>query len=81
MTTTPTKKASTNLPAGKAGKAAEKTAPSKSASSPRKSATSKKAAVSVTEAPVYSMTGASKGTIALPPELFAAAWNADLVHQ
>lgn len=41
----------------------------------------KKYKVSVTEAPVFSMSGESKGTVNLPPELFAVAWNADLVHQ
>lgn len=33
------------------------------------------------EAVVYSMGGAKTGTISLPPELFSAKWNADLVHQ
>ncbi|HVW82375.1 MAG TPA: 50S ribosomal protein L4 [Candidatus Paceibacterota bacterium] len=32
-------------------------------------------------APIYSMSGASVGTIELPAELFGAAWRADLVHQ
>ena len=41
----------------------------------------KKLKVSVTEAPVFAMDGSAKGTIALPPELFAVAWNGDLVHQ
>ena len=41
----------------------------------------KKMKVSVTEATVFAMDGSSKGTIALPPELFAVAWNGDLVHQ
>lgn len=33
------------------------------------------------EAVVYSMAGASTGTVALPAELFGVQWNADLVHQ
>ena len=33
------------------------------------------------EASVFSMSGKDTGTIALPAELFGAAWNADLVHQ
>ncbi len=41
----------------------------------------KKMKVSVTEAPVFAMDGAAKGTVTLPPELFAVAWNGDLVHQ
>ncbi len=51
---------------------------------PAKKATAKKAAaplVAPGEATIYSMTGASAGTIALPAELFSAKWNADLVHQ
>ena len=65
-------KAPANLPAGKAGKVvAETPAPT----------TPKKYKVSVTEAPVFAMDGSSKGTVALPPELFAVAWNGDLVHQ
>lgn len=38
-------------------------------------------AVGGTEAIVYSMAGAKSGTIALPPALFGATWNGDLVHQ
>jgi large subunit ribosomal protein L4 len=34
-----------------------------------------------TEAVVYTTSGGKSGTIALPAELFGAAWNADLVHQ
>lgn len=72
MATDPTKK-----------KTAAKKAPAKKVASETVSApvASKKAKVSVTEAPVFSMDGSSKGTIALPPELFAVAWNGDLVHQ
>jgi large subunit ribosomal protein L4 len=33
------------------------------------------------EAMVYSMAGKEAGSIALPPEIFSAQWNADLVHQ
>lgn len=39
------------------------------------------AAVASSEATIYSLSGASAGTIKLPAELFAAKWNADLVHQ
>lgn len=34
-----------------------------------------------TEAPVYSVEGKQVSTIALPPEIFAAKWRPDLVHQ
>lgn len=40
-----------------------------------------KVVVSVSEAEIFSMQGEKKGTIALPPELFAVAWKPDLVHQ
>lgn len=40
----------------------------------------KKAAPSM-EAPVYTMKGASAGTVALSEKAFGLAWNADLVHQ
>ena len=33
------------------------------------------------EAKIFTTEGKSAGTIALPPELFGARWNADLVHQ
>lgn len=33
------------------------------------------------EAVVYTMAGGKSGTVSLPPELFGAKWNADLVHQ
>lgn len=33
------------------------------------------------EATVYSMDGKKVSTVSLPPELFAAPWRADLVHQ
>lgn len=38
-------------------------------------------AATALEAPVYSMEGKKLSTIALPPELFAAPWRSDLVHQ
>jgi len=41
----------------------------------------KQSAVHAGEALMYTMTGKEAGTIALPAELFAAKWNADLVHQ
>jgi large subunit ribosomal protein L4 len=53
-------------------KAAAKTTEAKAA---------KPAAGSATEATIYTMAGKSAGTVALPAELFAAPWNADLVHQ
>jgi large subunit ribosomal protein L4 len=40
-----------------------------------------KPAMSLTEAQIFTMAGKDAGTVALPPELFAVAWNADLVHQ
>lgn len=33
------------------------------------------------EATIFTMAGKEAGTVALPSELFAAQWNADLVHQ
>lgn len=42
--------------------------------------TTKKTADSIS-APVYDQKGKSAGDIALPGHMFAAAWNADLVHQ
>ncbi len=58
---------------------AAKRAPAKAAApaAPKKAAS----AVSSTEATIWSAAGAKSGSIALPPELFAVAWNADLVHQ
>jgi large subunit ribosomal protein L4 len=41
----------------------------------------KKAVAAPAEATVYSMAGKEVGKIALPAELFGAAWRADLVHQ
>lgn len=79
MATDPTKKKTV----AKKAPAKEAKAPSKKVASETVSApvASKKVKVSVTEAPIFSMDGSSKGTIALPPELFAVAWNGDLVHQ
>jgi large subunit ribosomal protein L4 len=57
---------------------AKKKAVAKSAAAPR---TPKEAAVKAGEAVIYTMTGKEAGSIALPAELFAAQWNADLVHQ
>lgn len=51
---------------------------------PAKKAVAKVAALPkavASEANVYTMKGASAGTIALPAELFAQPWKADLVHQ
>lgn len=70
-------------------KTAAKKAPAKSAAKKapavKKTATKAEmpaaAPVSSTEANIYTMAGKAAGTIALPAELFAAPWNADLVHQ
>ena len=62
-------------------KTTAKKAPAKKVASEAVATPAKKMKVSVTEAPVFAMDGGSKGTIALPPELFAVAWNGDLVHQ
>lgn len=48
---------------------------------PAKKTAVKAAAPSVSEATVYSMNGKEAGTVALPAELFAQPWKADLVHQ
>lgn len=47
----------------------------------KKTAPKKTAAAGSLEATVYAMDGKSAGTVALPEEIFAAKWNADLVHQ
>lgn len=44
-------------------------------------ATTKKAAATTLEATVYTMAGKEAGSVALPADIFGAAWNADLVHQ
>jgi large subunit ribosomal protein L4 len=46
----------------------------------KKVAPKKAEAVSM-EATMYTMAGASAGTIKLPEELFGVSWNSDLVHQ
>lgn len=52
---------------------------------PAKKAVAKKVAApkaaGALDATIFSMKGASTGTIALPTELFGVQWNADLVHQ
>lgn len=49
---------------------------------PAKKAAPKKEKASVGfEATIWGADGKSAGTLALPAELFGAAWNADLVHQ
>lgn len=45
-----------------------------------KKATTKKAPANL-EATIYSQTGTSAGTIALPENVFGVKWNNDLVHQ
>jgi large subunit ribosomal protein L4 len=65
-------------------KTAAKKAPAKKAAVKKTATKTEKpvaAAVSATEATVYTMAGKTSGTISLPAELFAAPWNADLVHQ
>lgn len=64
-------------------KTAAKKAPAKKAATKRAPRAKKAPAVEAGkgEAVVYSMTGGKSSTIALPAELFGAAWNADLVHQ
>jgi large subunit ribosomal protein L4 len=80
------------VPAKKVTKAAPAKAvaksPAKKAVTPKVAATSvtkaAKPAVAATgnlQATIYSVTGASAGTIALPENLFGRQWNADLVHQ
>lgn len=62
----------------------KKTTPKKSVAKKAASTRAKKAPVlekGEGEAMVYGMNGAPIGAMALPPELFGAKWNADLVHQ
>ncbi len=61
---------------------AKKTAP-KTAAAPKavKEAEVKKVTVPAGELPVFSMDGKQVSSLKLPAELFAAKWNADLVHQ
>jgi large subunit ribosomal protein L4 len=40
-----------------------------------------KVAADISSVPVYTMAGAKSSSMALPPELFGAKWNSDLVHQ
>lgn len=47
----------------------------------KKTAPKKAAAAGALEATIFTATGATAGTVALPASLFGAAWNADLVHQ
>ncbi|MEK7510691.1 MAG: 50S ribosomal protein L4 [Patescibacteria group bacterium] len=56
-----------------AKKAAPKKAVAAKATAPKKAVAS--------EANIYTMAGGEAGTIALPAELFAQPWKADLVHQ
>ncbi len=62
-------------------KTAAKKAPAKKAAAKTAAPVEKKETVSVSEAALYTMEGKAKGTVSLPPELFAVAWNPDLVHQ
>jgi large subunit ribosomal protein L4 len=72
MATEPKKTPAKKAPAKKA---VAKKAPAKAA------APKAEKALSSNEAVVYTMAGAKSGTVSLPAELFAAPWNADLVHQ
>jgi large subunit ribosomal protein L4 len=78
------KKAPAKAPAKAVAKAVPaKTAPKAAApkaDAPVKATKVAKSAPSL-EATIWNASGASAGTIALPAELFAAQWNADLVHQ
>ena len=57
------------------------TTPKKKAPAKAAKKAEKVAPVAATEAAVYSMDGKEVSKIALPAELFGAAWKADLVHQ
>ncbi len=48
---------------------------------PEETEVKKAVPASSSEAVIYTAAGAKAGTIALPSELFALPWNADLVHQ
>jgi large subunit ribosomal protein L4 len=76
MATAPAKKV-----VAKKAPAKKTAAPAASADIDVKKAVPAAAVAPSAEAVVYSMTGGKAGTIALPAELFGAAWNADLVHQ
>ncbi len=85
MAITPAQKLAKKLMYKKAAKVA---AVARAAAAPKKEAPVKKAAKEkVTKAPIsleatiYDMAGKSAGTVTLPEEIFAAKWNADLVHQ
>jgi len=47
----------------------------------KKAAPKKTVEAGALEATIWNAAGTSTGTIALPAEIFGAAWNADLVHQ
>ena len=79
MATEP-KKTPAKAPAKSAAKAPAKAAAKKPAA-PKALVAEKAAVAGNLEATIYSVGGASAGTISLPVELFGAKWNADLVHQ
>jgi large subunit ribosomal protein L4 len=75
MATEPKKTTAKKAPAKKA---VAKTVVKKTATKVEKAAP---APVASGEATIFDMKGGKSGTIALPAELFAQPWNADLVHQ
>lgn len=83
MATEPKKKIVAKAPAKKTApkKVAAKKVAAKTAAPKEPKESKVSAPISTTEAIVYTMAGGKSGTIALPAELFAAKWNADLVHQ
>src|SRR3990170_1925864 len=68
-------------PAKKTTKTAPKTAAKKAPAKSAAPKAEKKPINGSLEATVYSVQGASTGTVTLPAELFGAKWNPDLVHQ
>ena len=58
-----------------------KKAANKAAPKAPKAVAAPKAPASSSEAVIFDMKGGKAGTVALPAEIFAAKWNADLVHQ
>lgn len=64
--------------------ATPKNAPAKKATAKKAAAPAKEVkpkALGTLEATIWNAAGAEAGTVSLPAEIFAAPWNADLVHQ